>query len=131
MRQKKSNKQPDQSQIDEAEKQIREYSRAVKFTVTEYSFEFLVQKLKMGRYYVPGYQRHLIWTPLTQSKFIESVFMALPIPFIFFWQNEDGRLEIVDGSQRLRTIRDFMDDKIVLKGLESIPAANGLKYTDL
>ena len=131
MRQKKSKKQPDQSQLDEAEKQIREYSRAVKFTVTEYSFEFIVQKLNEGRYYVPDYQRNLIWTPLTQSKFIESVFMALPIPFVFFWQNEDGRLEIVDGSQRLRTIRDFMADKIVLKGLESIPAANGLQYTDL
>lgn len=131
MKQKKINKQPDQSQIDEAEKQIREYSRAVKFTVTEYSFEFIVQKLNDRRYYVPGYQKNLIWTPLTQSKFIESVFMALPIPFIFFWQDEDGRLEIVDGSQRLRTIRDFMADKIVLKGLESIPAANGLKYTDL
>nr|CAA6821745.1 MAG: Unknown protein [uncultured Thiotrichaceae bacterium] len=109
MKQKKSNKQPDQLQLDEAEKQIREYSRAVKFTVTEYSFEFIVQKLKENRYYVPDYQRNLIWTPLVQSKFIESVFMALPIPFVFFWQNEDGRLEIVDGSQRLRTIRDFMD----------------------
>nr|WP_210259447.1 DUF262 domain-containing protein [Agrobacterium sp. a22-2] len=107
-----------------------EYSRTVKFTVTEYSFEFIVQKLNSDRYYVPGYQRELVWTPAKQSKFIESVFMGLPIPFVFFWQDKDGRMEIVDGSQRLRTIRDFMADKFTLGELETIPAANGLRYSD-
>ena len=121
---------PDPAQVEDAEKQIREYSRTVKFTVTEYSFEFLVQKMKADRYYVPGYQRELVWTSEKQSKFIESVFMGLPIPFVFFWQDEDGRMEIVDGSQRIRTIRDFMADKLVLRDLETLPAANGLRYTD-
>ncbi|WP_298434710.1 DUF262 domain-containing protein [uncultured Jannaschia sp.] len=102
----------------------------MKFTVTEYSFEFIVQKLKADRYYVPGYQREFVWTPAKQSKFIESVFMGLPIPFVFFWQDEEGRMEIVDGSQRIRTIRDFMDDKVALRGLETLPAANGLRFSD-
>lgn len=123
-------KLPDPTHVDEAEKQIMEYSRTVKFTVTEYSFEFIVQKLSSDRYYVPGYQRELVWTPAKQSKFIESVFMGLPIPFVFFWQDKDGRMEIVDGSQRLRTIKDFMANKFVLRDLETIPAANGLRYSD-
>ena len=128
---KTKRKAPDPAVVDEAEKQILAYSRTVKFTVTEYSFEFIVQNLNSDRYYVPGYQRELIWTPPKQSKFIESVFMGLPIPFVFFWQDKDGRMEIVDGSQRLRTIRDFMADKFALRDLETIPAANGLRYTDL
>lgn len=131
MARKTRRKPPEPARVEEAEKQIREYSRTVKFTVTEYSFEFIVEKLNSDRYYVPGYQREFIWTPTKQSKFIESVFMGLPIPFVFFWQDQDGRMEIVDGSQRLRTIRDFMEDKITLKGLETIPAANGLRYSDL
>ena len=122
---------PNPEQVEEAERQIVEYSRTVKFTVTEYSFEFIVQKLMSDRYYVPGYQRELVWTPAKQSKFIESVFMGLPIPFVFFWQDRDGRMEIVDGSQRLRTIRDFMDDKVILRDLESIPAVNNFRYSDL
>ncbi|TNE51884.1 MAG: DUF262 domain-containing protein [Sphingomonadales bacterium] len=130
MAKKTRTKLPDPTQVEEAEKQIREYSRTVKFMVTEYSFEFIVEKLHSDRYYVPGYQRELIWTPAKQSKFIESVFMGLPIPFVFFWQDSDGRMEIVDGSQRLRTIRDFMDNKITLRGLETIPAANGFRYSD-
>lgn len=121
----------DPAQVDEAEKQIREYARSVKFTVTEYSFEFIVQKLNSDRYYVPAYQRNLIWKPQDQSKFIESIFMGLPIPFVFFWQDEDGRMEIVDGSQRLRTVRDFMSNKLVLGNLESLPALNGMRYSNL
>lgn len=127
---KSRRKRPDQASIEAAEEQIREYSRTVKFTVTEYSFEFIVQKFEDNRYYVPGYQRELVWTLEKQSKFIESVFMGLPIPFVFFWQDEGGRLEIVDGSQRIRTIRDFMADNLMLRDLETLPAVNGFRYTD-
>lgn len=122
---------PNQERVEEAERQIIEYSRTVKFTVTEYSFEFIVQKLTTDRYYVPGYQRELVWTPAKQSKFIESVLMGLPIPFVFFWQDKDGRMEIVDGSQRLRTIRDFMADKVTLRDLEALPAVNSFRFSDL
>lgn len=122
---------PNAERIEEAEKQIVDYSRTVKFTVTEYSFEFIVQKLTTDRYYVPEYQRKLIWTTAKQSKFIESVLMGLPIPFVFFWQDKDGRMEIVDGSQRLRTIRDFMADKVTLRDLEALPALNNFRFSDL
>lgn len=120
----------DYAQVEEVENQINDYARTVNFMVTEYSFEFIVQKFKKDLYYVPDYQRKLTWTPVKQSKFIESVFMGLPIPFLFFWQDEDGKMEIVDGSQRIRTIRDFLDDKITLKELDTIPAANGMRYSD-
>ena len=40
-------------------------------------------------------------------------------------------MEIVDGSQRLRTIRDFMADKVTLRDLETIPAANNFRFSDL
>ena len=131
MKTRTKRKPADPVKVDAAEKQISDYARTVKFTVTEYSFEHIVQRLKGDRYYVPGYQREHTWPPEKQSKFIESVFMGLPIPFLFFWQDHDGRMEIVDGSQRIRTIRDFMDDKLVLKGLETIPVANELRYSDL
>lgn len=131
MARKSTRKKPSEEQVAHAEKQIVDYAKTVKFTVTEYSFEFIVQKLNSDRYYVPNYQRELVWNRAKKSKFIESAFMGLPIPFVFFWQNVDGRLEIVDGSQRLRTIRDFMADKIKLSGLEILPALNGLYFSDL
>lgn len=39
--------------------------------------------------------------------------------------------EIVDGSQRLRTIQNFMADKFALRDLESLPAVNGFRFSDL
>jgi|GEM_PF-3043347 hypothetical protein len=33
--------------------------------------------------YIPTYQRQFIWSQEEKSKFIESLFMNLPIPFIF------------------------------------------------
>lgn len=57
--------------------------------------------------------------------------MGLPIPFLFLWQDEDGRLEIVDGSQRLRTIVRFMDDQFALKKLKLLPQAEGFRFSNL
>ena len=31
--------------------------------------------------------------------------MGLPIPFMFFADTDDGRIEIVDGAQRTQTLR--------------------------
>lgn len=114
-----------------AEEQIDAASRQVKFTITEYSVEFLAEKIRREEYYVPEYQRELTWKPVQKSRFVESVLIGLPIPFIFFWQDDDGRFEIVDGSQRLRTIREFMDDELKLTKLQLLTAANGFYFSDL
>lgn len=114
-----------------AEEQIAAASRQVKFTITEYSVEFLAQKIREEEYYVPEYQRELTWKPIQKSRFIESVLIGLPIPFLFFWQDGDGRFEIVDGSQRLRTIREFMDDEHKLTKMQLLTTVNGFRFSDL
>ena len=126
----KSKQEVSAKDIENAEKAIDSYSRSVKFTVTEYTFEFIVQRLQSERYYVPDYQRKLIWNLDKQSKFIESIFMGLPIPFVFFWQDDSGKMEIVDGSQRLRTIKSFIENKLILRGLRTIREVNGLRHDD-
>jgi hypothetical protein len=100
-------------QLQGGETAIAALERTVKFQVTDYTIEFLAQKVRDEEYYVPEYQRELTWNTENQSRFIESLLMGLPIPFLFLWQAEDGRLEIVDGSQRLRTIVRFMDNELI------------------
>lgn len=114
-----------------AETAIAELERTVKFLVTDYTVEFLAGKVREEEYYVPEYQRELTWNDDAQSRFIESLLMGLPIPFLFLWQAEDGRLEIVDGSQRLRTIVRFMDDDFALKNLKLLPQAEGFRFSNL
>lgn len=105
--------------------------KTIKFLVTDYTVEFLATKVRDEEYYVPEYQRELVWPENKQSRFIESLFMGLPIPFLFLWQADDGRLEIVDGSQRLRTIVRFLDGELRLRDLQELPELNGFCFEDL
>lgn len=118
-------------QVAEAEDQIVEQSRRIDFYITEYNVEALAQKVRAGEYVVPAYQREFTWDPARKSRFIESVVMGLPIPFLFFWEMPDGRLEIVDGSQRLRTLEQFLDGDLRLTELDQLSRLEGLRFSDL
>lgn len=123
-------KSPDQ--IRAAEDQILELSKKIDFFVTEYSVEFLAAKMQKHEFVVPEYQREYTWEDSRKSRFIESLVLGLPIPFLFFWViPEDGKLEIVDGSQRLRTIEEFLLGDFRLGELESLTALSGFTFAEL
>lgn len=118
-------------QLEAAEAAIVDRSKRIEFYTTEYNVEILVNKLEAGDFVVPDYQREFTWDRGRKSKFIESVLMGLPIPFLFFWEADDGRMEIVDGSQRLRTLREYISGDLVLQKLEEIPELNNTTFIDL
>jgi hypothetical protein len=114
-----------------AEAQIVELSKRIEFYLTEYTIELLANKMRNKDFVVPSYQREYIWKDDRKSRFIESLIMGLPIPFLFFWEMPNGRLEIVDGSQRLRTIEEFVLGDLRLGELDSLTLMSGFKYVDL
>lgn len=120
---------PEQKSV--AEASIVSHSKKIDFFITEYSIEILALKMKDQEYYIPEYQRANTWEIERKSRFVESIMMGLPIPFIFFWESSDGRLEIVDGSQRLRTLKEFLYNELTLTKLKVIPELNGFKFDDL
>jgi len=65
---------------------------------------------------VEGFQRHFIWTKTQCDRFVESLLLGLPVPGIFLVKQPDGRLLVLDGQQRLRTLQAFY--KGVLRGQE-------------
>lgn len=79
----------------------------------------------------PNFQRHFVWDKTRQSRLIESIFLGLPLPSIYLSQYGDGRLTVVDGLQRLHTIRDFMDGSLILTNLEYLTECNGKSYHQL
>ena len=125
-----------------AEAEIREKQKIVDYDTKEYPVEVLVQKYRDGlgedinELYVPDYQRDMAWDELRQSKFIESIFLGLPIPYIFvadLHPEEDdlGRLEIVDGTQRIRTLDRFLNNELKLRGLKKLEKLNDFTFSDL
>lgn len=76
----------------------------------------------------PDFQRNLVWTAKQKSRLIESILLRIPLPMFYFAEESDGRITIVDGLQRLTTIREFMENKFPLKGLEYLDESCGGKY---
>ena len=91
----------------------------------------------------PEYQRKFRWTAEDESRLIESLFLGLPIPPLYFAVNKDGTWEVVDGLQRLSSAVHFLGDtdgglKVVdrseplrLTGLEELATFNGKTLADL
>jgi len=130
-----------------AEAEIRNKRKSVDYNTLEYPIEILVQKYLDGidkdenELFIPDYQREMAWDEDRQSKFIESVLLGLPIPYIFVAdiadiseseESEDlARLEIIDGTQRIRTLTEFIKNKLTLNSLEKLETLNGFTFNDL
>lgn len=79
----------------------------------------------------PEYQRNYVWTVPQASKFIESLFINIPVAPIFTNENGDGTQEVIDGQQRLTTIYKFYKGELVLKGLRYFRGLNGKSFITL
>lgn len=67
----------------------------------------------------PGYQRRRVWKDnKRKSLLIESLMLRIPIPAFYFYENEDGQYQVIDGQQRLTTIKEFVSGGFRLTGLE-------------
>jgi hypothetical protein len=114
---------------------VEDARRDIRYVITDFSAELVISKFKEqaeaeGDIYVPDYQRGLAWPDDKKSYFIESLLLRVPIPPVFFYEVE-GRLEIVDGSQRIRTLVAFANDKFSLSGLEKLDLLNGFEFSKL
>ena len=127
---------------DAAETEIRDKQQQVNYDTKEYPVEILVKKYMEGidddtnELFIPDYQREMVWDEARQSKFIESVILGLPIPYIFVAdihddENDEARLEIIDGTQRIRTLTRFLNNELTLSGLKKLEHLNGFKFADL
>lgn len=113
------------------------------FDIREYPLEVLVQKFNPSKetdpeIFIPEYQREFIWSEEQQSLFIESLLIGLPIPYIFVADIADdeqdyaeGRIEIVDGAQRMQTIYAYMNNKLQLKGMQRLPSLEESFFSNL
>lgn len=65
---------------------------------------------------IVGFQREYVWPRPKADRFIESLLLGLPVPGIFLVKEHSGRLLVLDGHQRLVTLKGFYDG--VINGVE-------------
>lgn len=79
----------------------------------------------------PDYQRNYIWDNKKASLLIESFLLNVPIPVIYVSEDDDSCWNVVDGLQRLETLRRFFANEFKLRGLEVLQELNGIQYSTL
>lgn len=91
----------------------------------------VLRRIEQGRYVMnQDFQRDFIWPEDKQSKLIESVIMRIPLPVFYTVEDREGRMIVVDGLQRLATIRKFVNDDLRLR-LPDRDELNGKRFSDL
>ncbi|MDE7210134.1 MAG: DUF262 domain-containing protein [Lachnospiraceae bacterium] len=77
-------------------------------------------------------RKRSLWKNDVKSQLIESFMVQLPIPPMYFdGQNADDWL-VIDGLQRLCTLKEFLlEHTLVLSDMEYLPDYNGCRFDDL
>jgi hypothetical protein len=79
----------------------------------------------------PEFQRRYVWDNKKASLLIESVLLEVPIPIIYLSEEDDSKLTVIDGQQRLRSLFRFLNNEFKLSGLSVLSHLNGKYFKDL
>ena len=91
----------------------------------------VLRRIGQGQYIMdPDFQRDFVWDDSKQSKLIESVLMRIPLPVFYLAEDQNGKMIVVDGLQRLSTFRRYVEGDLRLK-LGAQSELNGRRFDDL
>lgn len=89
---------------------------------SELNVAAVVKGIREGEYFVDrDFQRRLVWTDKQKVRLLETVMMEFPMPEIYVWQQDPNpetlaqTFSIVDGQQRISTLRQFINNEWPLK----------------
>ena len=114
---------------------MSEKNKVLNLYPIDYPFETLVSRVKDQKLNLnPDFQRKYKWDKdgnERASKFIESCLMRIPLPACYFAEKENGNHEVIDGVQRITTIKRFFENEFALEGLSVFRELEGRKFNEL
>jgi hypothetical protein len=80
----------------------------------------------------PDFQRNVVWDVVRRSRLIESILLKIPLPAFYFDGTKDSKWVVVDGLQRLTSLKEFMLTKSLrLQDMEYLPDLEGKSFDEL
>lgn len=102
---------------------------------SDWTTDTLLSQIKRGQIDMdPIFQRRDAWDRKKKSRFIESLIVGLPVPQIVLAERKTKNVSgfvVLDGKQRLLTIKQFSEGKFKLTGLELRSDLNKKSVEDL
>jgi hypothetical protein len=98
------------------------------------TIDLLLQRIKYEELdLAPDFQRKGgIWNQLTKSRLIESILIRIPLPAFYMDATNEDKWVVIDGLQRLTTLKLFVIDKSLrLSNLEFLTQLEGKTFDDL
>lgn len=106
---------------------------------TDWTIETLYRQIGSQINLSPEFQRRNVWAPKAKISFIESLFLGIPIPQILLSASGSSSKSflVLDGKQRLLTIKEFLDGKFPngqkfrLKNLRVLSDLEGMTWEEI
>ena len=108
----------------------------IDITTKPLTIDLLIKRLKADPIEIdlaPAFQRKSdLWDDQKQSQLIESLLIKFPLPAFYFDGSDNNKWLVVDGLQRLSSLRNFVIlKKLKLRGLEFLNKLEGFDFDDL
>lgn len=127
-----------ESEIEEEENyEVQEHpfsTKNIKVTSAPLLITHIVNRLKHNEIdLVPDFQRSSdLWNRKKMSRLIESIILRLPLPIFYFDVSYPDKWVVIDGLQRLSTIKRFIvEDDLKLGHLEFLKDLENKKFSEL
>jgi hypothetical protein len=96
---------------------------AIRVSTKQFSLRNILDLIEEGDLELaPDFQRNQVWKSRQKSRLIESILLQIPLPAFYFAEDKNGMMRVVDGLQRLSTVRDYV------RGREYSFALTDLEY---
>ena len=112
-------------------KNIPPQQRRLQTETADYTVSTIFSLLSDNKIKIPNFQRGYVWNKSQASRLIESLIIQCPIPVIYLSQEVNGDLIVIDGQQRLSSIKYFLNDAFTLQGLTAYPELNDYTASQL
>ncbi|MBF0308895.1 MAG: DUF262 domain-containing protein [Magnetococcales bacterium] len=112
----------------------------IRVETQQMSLDTLIKRIRENEIDLsPNFQRNEVWKPLAKSRLIESLLIRIPLPAFYMDATNEDRWVVIDGLQRLSTLRDFIIGKtengsteyMTLSGLEFLNELEGKLFSEL
>lgn len=117
--------------LEEAILSIPPEKRILRTEQYDFSVATLIGMMNKQEITIPEFQRRYVWSDRQASRLVESLIIQCPIPVIYLNQEKNETFSVIDGNQRLSSLKRFEEDGFALVALTSYPELVGLRYSQL